>query len=336
MTFSVITIERHFIEQQKHYPEASGSLTNLLYDIALSAKIIAKEVRQAELGNITGATGYINIQGEEVQKLDEFANHVMYDMNDHTGRICIMASEESAEPMTIPDEFPAGEYVLMFDPLDGSPNIDVNVSVGTIFSIHKKVSTSDRGSMEDILQFGHKQVAAGYILYGSATIFIYSVGHGVHGFTLDTNVGEFLLSNENITIPEKVKYYSVNEANYHYWEPAVKKYIDDLKEPKNNRKISHRYVGALVADFHRNLLKGGIFLYPKDSKDPKKPNGKLRLLYEAAPLAYIAEQAGGYASDGTKSIMDIEPIDLHQRTPLFIGNKSEVELIEKYVKDKSN
>ncbi len=333
MNSAFTTIERHLMEQQKNFPEASGEFTSLLYDIALSAKIIAKEVRKAELGNIIGTTGYINVQGEEVQKLDEFANHVMFDMNDHTGRVCIMGSEEEAEPMRIPDEFPTGEYVLLFDPLDGSPNIDVNISVGTIFSIHKKISKSERGDMTDILQPGKNQIAAGYILYGSATIFVYTAGNGVHGFTLDTSLGEFLLSHPNIKIPEKQKYYSVNEANYPYWEPAIQKYIDDIKNPENNRKLSLRYVGCLVSDFHRNLQKGGIFLYPKDSKDPKKPNGKLRLLYEASPLAFIAEQAGGAASDGTKSILEVVPTELHQRTPLFIGNKREVALIEKYIRE---
>ena len=331
-----ITLEAHFIEQQTNFPDASGDFTRLLYDVALCAKIIGKEVRQAELGDIIGSTGEINVQDEEVQKLDVFANRVMYDINAHTGRVCIMGSEETDDPMYIPDKYSAGKYVLMFDPLDGSGNIDINISVGTIFSIHRKISKGDRGTIEDLLQPGYKQVAAGYIVYGSSTIFVYTAGNGVHGFTLDTNIGEFLLSNPDIKIPENMKYYSTNESNYHYWEPSIKKYIDDIKNPANNRNFSSRYVGALVADFHRNLLKGGIFLYPKDTKDPLKPTGKLRLLYEASPLALIAREAGGYASNGTMPILDIQPTDLHQRTPLFIGNKTEVELIEKYIKENNN
>ena len=333
---SPVTLESHFMEQQFHFPDASGEFTKLLYDIALCAKVIAKEVRQAELGDILGTTGKVNVQGEEVMKLDDFANNVMFHLNEHTGRVCIMGSEESKDPLYISDKYTAGKYVLLFDPLDGSGNIDVNISVGTIFSIHRKISTGDRGIKEDLLQPGYKQVAAGYIVYGSSTIFVYTAGNGVHGFTLDTNIGEFLLSNPDISIPEKVKYYSVNESNYHYWYPAIKKYVDDVKNPANNRKFSARYVGALVADFHRNLLKGGIFLYPRDTKDPKKTQGKLRLLYEASPLAMIAREAGGYASDGKTAILDIQPTDLHQRTPLFIGNKTEVQLIETYIKETEN
>jgi fructose-1,6-bisphosphatase I len=331
----IITIERHILEQQRHFPEATGEFTNLLYDIALAAKIIAREVTKAGLVEILGLTGEENVQGEQVMKLDVFANETMIRMNDHTGRLCAMASEENPDIIPIPERFPTGHYVLVFDPLDGSSNIDVNASVGTIFSIHRKVSDGRGGTLEDFLQPGYKQVAAGYIIYGSSTMMVYTSGQGVHGFTLDPSVGEFLLSHPNIQIPPRGKYYSVNEGNAHYWSEGVRRYVDYLKasDKATDRPYSGRYIGTLVADFHRNLLAGGIFMYPANTKDPKKPHGKLRLLYEAAPLAFIVEQAGGRASDGTQDIMHIQPESLHQRVPLFIGSREDVDEAEQFVRE---
>lgn len=335
MTPQIITIERHILEQQLHFPEATGEFTNLLYDIALAAKIIAREVTKAGLVEILGLTGEENVQGEQVMKLDVFANETMIRMNDHTGRLCAMASEENPDIIPIPERFPTGNYVLVFDPLDGSSNIDVNASVGTIFSIHRKVSDEPRGTLEDFLQPGYKQAAAGYIIYGSSTMMVYTSGQGVHGFTLDPSVGEFLLSHPNIQIPPRGKYYSVNEGNYNYWGEGVRRYVDYLKASAEatGRSYSSRYIGTLVADFHRNLLAGGIFLYPADTKDPQKPHGKLRLLYEASPLAFIVEQAGGRASDGRQDIMQVQPESLHQRVPLFIGSREDVDKAEQFIRD---
>jgi fructose-1,6-bisphosphatase I len=335
MSATIVTIERHILEQERSFPEATGEFTNLLYDIALAAKIIVREVNKAGLVEILGLTGEENVQGEEVMKLDVFANETIVRMNDHTGRLCVMASEEKADIICIPERFPTGNYVLVFDPLDGSSNIDVNASVGTIFSIHRRVSDAPRGSVEDCLQPGYKQAAAGYVIYGSSTMMVYTSGQGVHGFTLDPSMGEFLLSHPNIRIPPRGKYYSVNEGNCHYWSEGVRRYVDYLKtsETATGRPYSARYIGTLVADFHRNLLAGGIFMYPADTKDPKKPHGKLRLLYEAAPMAFIVEQAGGRASDGTQDIMQIQPKSLHQRVPLFIGSREDVDEAERFIRD---
>jgi len=334
MTPQLITIERHILlEQQQSFPKATGEFTSLLYDIALAAKIISREVSKAGLVEILGSAGEENVQGEQVMKLDVFANETLIRMNDHTGRLCAMASEENPDIIPIPERFPAGRYVLVFDPLDGSANIDMNVSVGTIFSIHRKVSDGRRGALEDCLQPGYKQAAAGYIIYGSSTMMVYTSGRGVHGFTLDPSVGEFLLSHPNIQIPPQGKYYSINEGNYRYWSEGVRRYVDYLKTPGEARPYSARYIGTLVADFHRNLLAGGIFMYPADTRDPEKPHGKLRLLYEAAPLAFIVEQAGGRASDGRQDIMHIQPESLHQRVPLFIGSREDVNKAEQFTRE---
>ncbi len=335
MTSEIITIERHILDQQRLFPKATGEFTNLLYDIALAAKIISREVNRAGLAEILGLAGAVNIQGEQVMKLDVFANEMLVRMNDHTGRLCAMASEESADIIPIPDQFPCGRYALIFDPLDGSSNIDMNVSIGTIFSIHRKVSKGPRGSVEDFMQPGYKQAAAGYVIYGSSTMLVYTTGQGVHGFTLDPSVGEFLLSHPNIRIPPRGKYYSVNEGNYHYWSEGVRRYVDYLKtsDRETGRPYAGRYIGSLVADFHRNLLAGGIFMYPADAKDPHQPHGKLRLLYEAAPLAFIVEQAGGRASDGWRDVAQIQPESLHQRVPLFIGSREDVDRAEAFIRE---
>jgi fructose-1,6-bisphosphatase I len=330
----IITIERYILDQQLIHPEATGALTNLLYDLALAGKIIASRTTRAGLAEILGSTGEENVQGEEVQKLDVFADRTLYRLNDHTGRLAVMASEEHPGILPIPDQFPPGKYVLLFDPLDGSSNIDYNSSIGTIFAIYYRKTQSGQGTIDDCLQKGRELVAAGYIIYGSSTMMVYSTGRGVHGFTLDPSVGEFLLSHPNIRIPEKPQYYSVNHGYRKYWSEGVRRYTDWLQGHDGQRKpLSLRYIGSLVADFHRNLLAGGVFYYPADTKDPSKPHGKLRLPYEAAPLAFLAEQAGGYASDGYQPILDIQPAGLHDRIPLFIGNCDLVEMAEAFIRE---
>ena len=328
----IITIERHILEQQSSFPEATGTLTNLLYDIALAGKIIASKTNRAGLAEILGRTGDTNIQGEQVQKLDQFADSTFFRMNDHTGRVAVMASEEHADILTIPEKYPAGKYVLLYDPLDGSSNIDYNICLGTIFCVYRKI-TEGRGSLEDCLQKGREVVAAGYLLYGTSTMLVYSTGRGVNGFTLDPTVGEFLLSHPDIRTPQPPQYYSVNQGNERYWSKGMRAYTSYLQghEP-GSPNLSARYVGSLVADFHRNLLAGGVFYYPADNHDPAKPHGKLRLLYEAIPLAFLAEQAGGRGSDGAQDILDISPQTLHQRTPFFVGNRELVDQAEAYIR----
>ena len=319
---SVVTIERFIIEQERQFPEATGELSNLLYDVCLAAKIISRNVRRAGLSDILGEQGTMNIQGELQQKLDVFANETVRNSVQHTGRTCVLASEEDEEPVPVPAGLPVGKYVLLYDPLDGSSNIDVNVSIGTIFSIHRRITPEGGpGTLADCLQSGRRQVAAGYILYGSSTMLVYTTGKGVHGFTLEPSIGEFLLSHANFRTPEVGRYYSVNESYWDRWSEPVHKVVAAFKS--GARAKNARYIGSLVADFHRNLVSGGIFLYPADTKSPQ---GKLRLLYEAAPLALIAEQAGGLATDGRRPILDIMPKTLHQRVPLVIGSRRDVEL----------
>ena len=326
---SVVTIERFIIEQERLHPEASGDLSNILYDLALAAKMITNKVRNAGLVDILGSAHAENVQGEIQQKLDVFAHETIVKAMDHTGRLSAMASEESAEIIPIPREFRTGKYALLFDPLDGSSNIDVNVPVGTIFSVVPKVSMGRDGVLEDMLQVGRNQVAAGYVIYGSSTMLVYTTGQGAHGFTLDPSIGEFLLSHPNIQTPRCGRYLSVNDSYAPLWDDRVRSLMRQYRGLDGDHKpLSIRYVGSLVADFHRNLLGGGIFAYPRNSKSP---NGKLRLLYEANPLSFIVEQAGGLASDGTNRILDVQPTELHQRTPLYIGSKEEVELAEKTV-----
>ncbi len=321
---SVVTIERFIIEQERLFPEATGELSGILYDIALAAKMIANKVRRAGLVDILGAAGMENVQGEAVQKLDVFANETIIKAMDHGGRLCAMASEEEPGIIPIPDGFRCGKYVLLFDPLDGSSNIDVNVPVGTIFSVLRKITPGKKGEMEDLLQPGRRQVAAGYIIYGSSTMLVYTTGQGVHGFTLDPSIGEFLLSHPDIKLPQSSRYLSVNDSYEQHWDENTRSLMRHYRGLEGGgRPLSVRYVGSLVADFHRNLLGGGVFCYPANAKAPK---GKLRLLYEANPLAFIAEQAGGAACDGHRRVLDIAPDELHQRTPLYIGNKPEVTL----------
>jgi len=333
-----ITITQHLISQQRENPEATGAFTILLNELIVAAKIISKEVNKAGLADILGATGEVNVQEEQVQKLDVYANRLIMERMQHIGQLCCMGSEEIADLIDIPSQYPKGNYILLFDPLDGSSNIDVNISIGTIFGIYKKVSdeTDINFLLSDVLQPGYKQVAAGYFLYGSSTMMVYTAGNGVHGFTLYPSVGEFLLSHEDIRIPEKGKIYSVNESNYLYWDDRTKALVDyfKAKDKETGRPYTSRYVGSLVADFHRNLLKGGIFMYPADLKDPKKPQGKLRLMVEANPLAMVVQQAGGYASDGNGPILKIQPNELHQRVPLYIGSKKDVEFAEEFLSGK--
>lgn len=330
----IITIERHILQEQMVHPSATGALTNLLYDLALAGKFIASRTCRAGLAEILGSTESFNVQGEQVMKLDELADQTIYRMNDHTGRLAVMASEEHEDIIPIPNQFPTGKYVLLFDPLDGSSNIDYNAPIGTIFSIYRRKSPDGtRGTLEDCLQPGKDLVVAGYIIYGASTMMVYTSGNGVHGFTLDTTMGEFLLSHHQIRVPEKPRYYSANQGYEKYWSDGVRRYTDWLQGlDGEHHSLSMRYIGSLVCDFHRNLLSGGVFYYPADSKDPKKPNGKLRLLYEAAPLAFIASQAGACASDGHQDILEIEPTSLHQRTPLFIGDCELVHKAEEYIR----
>jgi fructose-1,6-bisphosphatase I len=316
----ITTVQQHILDQERLYPRATGDFTALLTSLTVAAKIISREVNKAGLAKIIGETGETNIQGEKVQKLDEFSQDTICRTMGHSGHVCVMASEESENIIPIPDGGTHGKYVLMFDPLDGSSNIDVNASIGTIFSVHRKISSGNGdGSLEDCLQKGTDQLAAGYFIYGSSTMMVYTTGQGVHGFTLDPSLGEFLLSHENIQTAPRGKIYSINEGNASQWDEGTRRYIEHVKADvkSDGRPYSLRYIGSLVADFHRNLLKGGIFLYPG-------PKGKLRLLYEAAPLAMIVEQAGGAATTGDKRILEIEPTSLHQRVPLIIGSPQDV------------
>lgn len=325
-----VTVTEHVLLHQTKSPSASGKFTALLYDLILAAKIIQREVNKAGLLDILGATGETNVQGEQVQKLDDFANRTLIHRLQRTGVLCAMASEENADLILVPEKFRRGDYILIFDPLDGSSNIDVNINVGTIFSILKRKSASeDDVTMADVLQRGVEQVAAGYFLYGSSTMLVYTSGEGVHGFTLDPSVGEFLLSHPDIRIPERGKVYSVNEAYYHYWDARTRRVVEYFKSQENERSAPYslRYVGSLVADFHRNLLNGGIFMYPMDQRSPTRPQGKLRLMCEASPLAFLVEQAGGKAIDGSRRILEIQPEHLHERVPLFIGSPRDVDAV---------
>ncbi|QJT08220.1 class 1 fructose-bisphosphatase [Oceanidesulfovibrio marinus] len=326
-TTGQVTVTEHLLYHQKQSPEATGRFTSLLNDLILAAKIVSREVNKAGLVDILGFTGDINVQGEAVKKLDEYANDIIIHRMERSGAICAMVSEENADVVIVSDKFQRGDYILIFDPLDGSSNIDANVNVGTIFSIHKRISPPIAEPTEsDVLQPGYKQIAAGYFLYGTSTMLVYTSGRGVHGFTLDPSVGEFLLSHPDIRIPEQGKIYSVNESYYAYWDAPTRDVIGYFKSFDNPRGKPHslRYIGSLVADFHRTLLYGGIFMYPMDYRDPKAPRGKLRLMCEASPLAFVAEQAGGLATDGRNRILDIEPTAIHQRVPLFMGSEYDV------------
>lgn len=327
----LLTIQQHIMEEQRrHRPNASGEFSWLLSGITLATKIVADQVRRAGLGDILGSTGASNVQGETVQKLDVLANSALLHCLGNRGNVAIMASEENEEPVVVERDREEGTYVVVFDPLDGSSNIDVNVSVGTIFSILRRPVDPGhkREVLGDVLQPGLKQVAAGYVVYGSSTMFVYTAGNGVHGFTLDPSIGAYVISHQNMRIPEQGNLYSVNEAYSDSFPPAYQKFLAHLRSGRTGRTYSSRYIGSLVADFHRTLLKGGIFLYPPTMS---YPDGKLRLLYEANPIAFLAEQAGGRATDGRRRTLEIQPTSLHQRTSLAVGSRTEMELLGKMV-----
>lgn len=329
-----ITLTRHIIEEERKHPEATGKFTDLMNDLAYSAKMISYHTNKAGLLDILGEAGKTNVQGEVVKKLDEFANETMINALDHNGHLCVMCSEEENDPIPIPEKYPLGKYAILFDPLDGSANIDANVSVGTIFSIYRRVTPDGTpGTIDDLMQPGYKQICAGYVVYGSSTMLVYTTGNGVHGFTLDPSYGEFILSHPNIIIPDKAVIYSINESNFDYWDQTIKNYIHYVKQidEKTGRPLNSRYIGSMVSDFHRNLLYGGIYLYPANIN---LPDGKLRLGYEANPMAFIIEQAGGMASDGKNRILDIIPKELHQRTPVFLGPKFDITMLEDFIKKK--
>lgn len=324
----ITTVQQHILQQQEElFPEARGVFSSLLSGMTLATKAIQAQVRRAGLADVIGSAGETNVQGEEQQKLDVYANQMLLHCLGRRDAVAMLVSEENDEPVTFDRARDTGRYIVVFDPLDGSSNIDVNVSVGTIFSIFRR---PEGGTINDpvqaVLQPGSKQVAAGYVVYGSSTIFVYTAGRGVFGFTLDPSVGAYVLAYENMKMPKQGKYYSVNEANAEAFPDNYREYLHWMRSGQLGKEYSSRYVGSLVADFHRTLLKGGVFLYPPTKSHPK---GKLRLMYEANPLAFIAEQAGGMATNGHQRILDVQPESIHERTPLVIGSKTEIEAFER-------
>lgn len=331
---ALTTLEQFIIERQIDTAGSTGQFSRLLRDISLAAKIVDRDVRKAGLVDIFGDSGEINIQGETQKKLDVLAHDEFVRALRRGGEVCLIGSEEHEEAIPLKIENCQGKYIVLFDPLDGSTNVDVNVSIGTIFSIYK-VPNDHEGdvSVNDALQPGRNQVAAGYVVYGSSTMLVYTTGKGVNGFTLDPSIGEFLLSHPNIRTPEHGIMYSINEGNYNSWDDGLKRYIKWMQVEDTNstppRPYTTRYIGSFVADFHRNLMKGGIYIYPANTRNP---NGKLRLMYEANPMAFIVEQAGGRASTGTGRIMDVSPTALHQRTPIYIGSASMVTMVDAFLR----
>ena len=329
-----LTLSRFIIQNQASHQGATEEFSSLLTQIGLVGKLIAQDLRRAGLINILGTTGDTNVQGETVKKLDAIANDTFVKVFQHSGYVCALASEEMEKPILLPGNWPHGKYMLLFDPLDGSSNTDCNMPLGAIFSILKYDRTDRLPSEDELLCKGTEQVAAGYLLYGSSTMLVYTVEQGVYGFTLEPGIGEYLLSHEQIRIPERGKVYAVNEGNYLKWPAGTKKYVDSLKTGDNatGRPYSGRYSGCLVADVHRILLGGGIYLYPGEVD---KPAGKLRLLYEANPLALVVERAGGKATTGTLRILEVEPKKLHQRVPLIIGSRRDVEAAEAFIQGRA-
>tara|TARA_R110002012_G_scaffold6531_3_gene30887 strand:+ start:128832 stop:129836 length:1005 start_codon:yes stop_codon:yes gene_type:complete len=327
------TLGEFIIENQAEFQYSSGELSRLINSIRLAAKVVNHEVNKAGLVDIVGAAGETNIQGEDQQKLDVMANDTFIRTLTNRNILCGIASEENDDFISLEGQNGDNnnKYILLMDPLDGSSNIDVNVSVGTIFSIYRRVTPAGTPvTMEDFLQKGREQVAAGYIVYGTSTMLVYTTGHGVNGFTLNPAIGTFYLSHPNMQFPEMGSIYSVNEGNYVHFPDGVKRYIKYCQEEKDDRPYTSRYIGSLVSDIHRNMIKGGIYMYPKSSK---AANGKLRLLYECNPMAFIAEQAGGKASDGFEAILDLQPTELHERVPFFCGSKLMVEKAESFMKE---
>lgn len=316
----IITVQQYILQEQQHFPGVSGEFSWLLSGITLATKMIQAKVRRAGLSDILGSDATVNVQGEVQQRLDIYANNALLHCLGVRDSVGVLASEENDEPIALRTS-PRAKYAIVFDPLDGSSNIDVNVSVGTIFSVLRRPEESLGGGgdpLQDLLQPGCKQIAAGYVVYGSSTILVYTTGRGAHGFTLDPSIGAYVLSHEHIKMPDKGKYYSINEAYRDDFPPNYRHYLEELRK----EKYASRYVGSLVADFHRTLLKGGVFLYPPTTSHP---GGKLRLLYEANPMAFIAEQAGGVAHNGSKRILDLEPKSIHERTPLVVGSRHEMD-----------
>lgn len=330
-TKAPLTLGEFIIEKQADFPYSTGELSSLLSSIRLAARIVNREVNKAGLADIIGSAGQENIQGENQQKLDVYANNVFIESLRSRELVCAIGSEEEEEFIPIDNKVNKhlSKYIVLMDPLDGSSNIDVNVSIGTIFSIYRRLTPSDTPVQEkDLLQPGNKQVAAGYILYGSSTMLVYTTGNGVNGFTLDPSIGTFYLSHPNMQFPKNGNIYSINEGNYIHFPEGVKQYLKYCQEMKEDRPYTSRYIGSLVADFHRNMIKGGVYIYPSGTKHP---NGKLRLLYECNPMAFIAEQSGGVASDGYNRILDIEPTDLHQRVPFFCGSENMMKTVEEFM-----
>jgi fructose-1,6-bisphosphatase I len=320
------TLSRHVFQQLHSFGADAQDLSALMNRIALAGKLIARRLSRAGLmAGSLGFTGEVNVQGESVKKMDVFANEVFISVFKESGLVCRLASEEMDNPYYIPENCPVGRYTLLYDPIDGSSNVDININVGSIFAIRQQEGEDLDGSAKDLLQTGRKQIAAGYILYGPSTMLVYSIGRGVHAFTLDPSLGEFILSSENIQMPVHGPVYSTNEGNFWQWDESIRDYIRYMHRHEG---YTARYSGALVGDFHRILFQGGVFLYPGTVKNPE---GKLRLLYESAPLAFLAEQAGGYGSTGTQNILDVVPEQLHGRTPLMIGSKEDVALVESFI-----
>lgn len=321
---NIKTLNEFILDKQHEFPYASGDLTRLLNDIGIASKIINREVRKAGLVNILGAAGTENIQGEDQQKLDVYADNQFINAFKYGGQVCAIASEENEDFLAFENEpSKQGKYVVTFDPLDGSSNIDVNVSIGTIFSIYRRKTKEGNATLEDFLQPGTEQIAAGYVVYGPSTMLVYTTGKGVNGFTLDPSIGVYCLSHPDMKMPDDGRLYSFNEGNYNTYSKGLQKYCDWVKEEDKStgRPYSCRYIASMVADIHRNLIKGGVFCYPATAGSP---NGKLRLLYECNPMAFIVEQAGGIATTGNKRIMEIQPTELHQRVPVIMGSKNMV------------
>ncbi len=322
------TLSRHVLQQFSTFSAEAQDISAIMNRIALAAKLVSRRLSRAGLmAGALGFTGETNVQGESVKKMDIYANDVFISVFKQSGLVCRLASEEMEKPYYIPENCPIGRYTLLYDPIDGSSNVDINLNVGSIFSLRQQQGEDLNEEAQDLLQDGDKQIAAGYVLYGPSTVLVYSIGQGVHSFILDPSLGEFILAEENITIPQHGPVYSVNEGNYWQWEESIREYI---RYVHRHDGYTSRYSGALVGDFHRILLQGGVFLYPGTVKQPE---GKLRLLYESAPLAFLAEQAGGRASTGTERLLDAVPDKLHQRTPLFIGSQEDVQLVESFIQD---
>ncbi|MDQ1559637.1 MAG: fructose,6-bisphosphatase [Pyrinomonadaceae bacterium] len=326
----ITTFQQHVSCDQARFPEATGEFTWLMSGITLATKMIESQVRRAGLTGLLGSFGAVNVQGEIQQKLDVYANEALIHCLSLRESIGIIASEENERVITLRHDSPNAKYAIVFDPLDGSSNIDVAVTIGTTFAIFRRPDARAADPLDWVLQPGRQQVAAGYVVYGSSTVLVYSAGRGVHAFTLDPQIGSYLLTHENLRIPEQGKYYSINESYCERWPETYVSYLRRLKSGELGRRYSSRFIGSMVADFHRTLLRGGVFIYPPNTDYPE---GRLRLLYEANPVAFLAEQAGGSSSDGTRSILDVQPTDIHQRTPLIVGGAFEMAEFERCVRE---